>query len=64
MPTQATVWFSDKNPDKWFNTQAKAIEYDLNFDVAAVIATTGLNEEASKKAAKAVTAAYTLTKKP
>jgi hypothetical protein len=64
MATQKTVWFSERDPSKWFETQTKAKEYDLGYGVTEVIMTTGLNEEASKKAAKAVTATYILTPKP
>ena len=62
MATQQTVWFADDS-DKWFNTEAKALEYEQQQKLIAVILTTGLNEIAAKKAAKAVLAAYTTTPK-
>jgi hypothetical protein len=61
MATQQTVWFA-ADSDKWFNTEAKALAYEKQqalIDVMRPI----LNEDAAKKAAKAILAVYTLTPK-
>lgn len=64
MATQQTVWFPAGDSSKWFPTQAKALEYEQKVALSTVLAASGLNEEAAKKAAKAVLDAYTITPKP
>jgi NAD(P)H-hydrate repair Nnr-like enzyme with NAD(P)H-hydrate epimerase domain len=62
MAKSQLVWFT-ANSDKYFPTEAKALEYEKQQELLAVIVATGLNEEAGKKAAKAILAAYTITPK-
>ena len=62
MAKSQTVWFA-ANSDKWFNTEAKALEYEKQQELIAVIIPTGLNEDAAKKVAKAILAVYTITPK-
>lgn len=64
MATQQTVWFPDGDSNKWFPTQAKALEYEQKMALSTVLAASGLNEDAAKKVAKAVLDAYTITPKP
>lgn len=64
MATSSTVWFAAGNTEKWFPTQAKALEYEKQQEVQVAITNAGLiNEDAAKKVAKLLTGLYTMTLK-
>jgi hypothetical protein len=65
MATSSTVWFANGNTEKWFPTQAKALEYEKQQEVIKKITDSGLvNEDAAKKIAKLLTGLYDMTLKP
>lgn len=60
MVTSKTVWFA-KGSDKYFDSEKKATEYEKQQALIVVIMSTGLNEDAAKKVAKAIINAYAIT---
>lgn len=56
MPELKTVYFA---PDgKWFDTRDACVAYEQKTALTLVIAAAGVNEDAAKKAAKAIITAY------
>ena len=62
MATQQLVWFTN-GTEKYFTTEAAALAYERQMDVQQVIAGTGINPNAAKKAAKAVVAHFEVSDK-
>jgi hypothetical protein len=62
MATSKTVWFAE-GTEKYFNTRTEAETFEKQLSVMKTISAAGVNDEAAKKAAKAIIAGYDITAK-